>query len=272
MQTAVQISIHALRVEGDHLPLSFLHTVLYFYPRPPGGGRPKSITVVTAALLFLSTPSGWRATFSYGLTPVSFRISIHALRVEGDLSVICYLYNTIGISIHALRVEGDYSPPYTSRIEPDISIHALRVEGDRRSRYFPRLCSYFYPRPPGGGRPRKIACSGARLLFLSTPSGWRATFPSSLRSALQTPFLSTPSGWRATARLDARRVLGRHFYPRPPGGGRQGFPLDPENQVNISIHALRVEGDSRIRRATPPACPISIHALRVEGDCACMRQ
>ena len=26
-----------------------------------------------------------------------------------------------------------------------------------------------------------------------------------------------------------------------------------------------MEGD-RIRRATPPACPISIHALRVEGD------
>lgn len=63
MQTAVQISIHALRVEGDHLPLSFLHTVLYFYPRPPGRGRPAR------------RGRGERE---------QTRISIHALRVEGD--------------------------------------------------------------------------------------------------------------------------------------------------------------------------------------------
>lgn len=62
MQTAVQISIHALRVEGDHLPLSFLHTVLYFYPRPPDGGRRTPLHACSQFPVFLSTPSGWRAT------------------------------------------------------------------------------------------------------------------------------------------------------------------------------------------------------------------
>ena len=84
MQTAVQISIHALRVEGDHLPLSFLHTVLYFYPRPPG----------------------WRATSSRVLCSQVHFISIHALRVEGDLLNGSHIVFR-EISIHALRVEGD---------------------------------------------------------------------------------------------------------------------------------------------------------------------
>ena len=35
--------------------------------------------------------------------------------------------------------------------------------------------------------------------------------------------------------------------------------------VDISIHALRVEGD-RITRSSRPESGISIHALRVEGD------
>ena len=80
------------------------------------------------------------------------RISIHALREEGD---IChsgcppdgsYFYprpprggrlifcqcGTLGaiISIHALREEGD-DGPYTRGSDAYISIHALREEGDR---------------------------------------------------------------------------------------------------------------------------------------------
>ena len=35
------------------------------------------------------------------------RISIHALRVEGDLSLFPTLHGIAAISIHALRVEGD---------------------------------------------------------------------------------------------------------------------------------------------------------------------
>ena len=57
------ISIHALRVEGDRLDVALRET----------------------QLLFLSTPSGWRATTYNGPERgYELVISIHALRVEGD--------------------------------------------------------------------------------------------------------------------------------------------------------------------------------------------
>ena len=56
------ISIHALRVEGD-----------IFY-----------ITIFFKFYAFLSTPSGWRATYVTMTMTMTDYISIHALRVEGD--------------------------------------------------------------------------------------------------------------------------------------------------------------------------------------------
>ena len=35
-----RISIHALRVEGDSKRVQHRHSLVNFYPRPPGGGRP----------------------------------------------------------------------------------------------------------------------------------------------------------------------------------------------------------------------------------------
>ena len=56
---------------------------------------------------FLSTPSGWRATvFEVSIHPYADFISIHALRVEGDIKLVRKALDVI-ISIHALRVEGD---------------------------------------------------------------------------------------------------------------------------------------------------------------------
>ena len=79
-----------------------------------------------------------------------------------------------------------------------ISIHALRVEGDIK---------------------KEIDALAVRI-FLSTPSGWRAT-------AGKTHI--------CTAIVD--------FYPRPPGGGRQCYHIVTKQTKSISIHALRVEGD-----------------------------
>ena len=59
---AAEISIHALRVEGDPRPLFYSSPPSNFYPRPPGGGR-----------LRVSRGKYRR-----------IEISIHALRVEGD--------------------------------------------------------------------------------------------------------------------------------------------------------------------------------------------
>ena len=116
-------------MEGDLAKLAHGCFVINFYPRPPGGGRPSLI---------------------FGRTKTQ-AISIHALRVEGDMSVgpfrACrdYFYprppgggrredyaGNFGqamISIHALRVEGDLCQ-LTGSHSIGISIHALRVEGD----------------------------------------------------------------------------------------------------------------------------------------------
>ena len=61
--------------------------------------------------------------------------------------------------------------------------------------------------------------------------------------------------------------LAINFYPRPPGGGRlHGLCNSDAVRLVISIHALRVEGDSDSGNYYPIGKPISIHALRVEGD------
>ena len=60
------------------------------------------------------------------------------------------------ISIHALREEGDLQPLGEWLHHLNISIHALREEGDLSRLYHNVEQKYFYPRPPRGGRPEQI--------------------------------------------------------------------------------------------------------------------
>ena len=106
--------------------------IIYFYPRPPGGGRPLKSFQKASIFPFLSTPSGWRATDVAIDDRHCARISIHALRVEGDVKNMRRNTKTMYISIHALRVEGDCICPLSICVAIN-----------------------FYPRPPGGGRPHK---------------------------------------------------------------------------------------------------------------------
>ena len=106
-------------------------------------------------------------------------ISIHALRVEGDISGGEFPILPAGISIHALRVEGDVRRRKTVEAVK-ISIHALRVEGDTGTYSYTLAPTDFYPRPPGGGRPKCIR--------------------------------------------KKQRMRG-DFYPRPPGGGRLPYAV-----------------------------------------------
>ena len=150
---AISISIHALREEGDlHLHYTTLHRVLflstpsarratfapsaaflmveYFYPRPPRGGRLLPMLKRPKTVTFLSTPSARRAT--------------EARRPRGREG---------RISIHALREEGDSEPADGKMTKKEISIHALREEGDVVNKFTELPKSDFYPRPPRGGRP-----------------------------------------------------------------------------------------------------------------------
>ena len=57
---------------------------LYFYPRPPRGGRLMVGTEAYNNIIFLSTPSARRATIASKSPDAATIISIHALREEGD--------------------------------------------------------------------------------------------------------------------------------------------------------------------------------------------
>ena len=127
--------------------------VCHFYPRPPGGGRLKAHEHCARSLAFLSTPSGWRATNgSADRGSKRGKISIHALRVEGDIVPDTCLYNAM---IFLSTPSGWRATCFTRATirGAHISIHALRVEGDGLD-----AKDFFY-----------------KFLFLSTPSGWRAT-------------------------------------------------------------------------------------------------
>ena len=56
------------------------------------------------------------------------------------------------ISIHALREEGDFSFADGAHLLHGISIHALREEGDCPWAFTTRVSVNFNPRPPRGGR------------------------------------------------------------------------------------------------------------------------
>ena len=146
------------------------------------------------------------------------------------------------ISIHALREEGDTALCELDAALNKISIHALREEGDQHL----------------------LSCTLQHVIFLSTPSARRATSVLDT-SVTATVFLSTPSARRATSLLSTALGTPTDFYPRPPRGGRPDHPGLFSRGVDISIHALREEGDRHCPRPRLVEV-ISIHALREEGD------
>ena len=147
----------------------------HFYPRPPRGGRLEQPYKKCEAC----------------------KISIHALREEGDLYKCRLRHVLVSISIHALREEGDQgntaalsvttiflSTPSARRATADaplpdggqdISIHALREEGDGRRAAASTAAGRMCPGPARGGRRRVFVELGGVFPFLSTPSARRAT-------------------------------------------------------------------------------------------------
>ena len=173
---------------------------------------------------FLSTPSARRATCQ-GLAAAHLKkISIHALREEGDvLDALRGLLQEI--SIHALREEGDLSGSCRSPSQKDFYPRPPR--GGRRVGCPPGSASgNFYPRPPRGGRPRCRPAHLGLLQFLSTPSARRATtvFATRLNHGCISIHALREEG---DVRTRSRCLHQMYFYPRPPRGGRlstKGIP------------------------------------------------
>ena len=172
---------------------------------------------------------------------VTLRISIHALREEGDTRARGSTTTFINFYPRPPR-GGRRKRLAAGHRSYTISIHALREEGDGRSLWYYWIAKNFYPRPPRGGR---------HVL--------------SLRTSQLTKFLSTPSARRATCRFLVVAQSAENFYPRPPRGGR------PESLIiiNSKFEFLSTPSARRATKCCRCCCQytsISIHALREEGD------
>ena len=194
------ISIHALREEGDLAVHADTSTAgIYFYPRPPRGGRRKRYEVDVSTGQFLSTPSARRATADCFAMWQGIQISIHALREEGD-----------GAAPQRVRWQGQFlSTPSARRAtlhrggesrNGGISIHALREEGDTYSRRLINRPNSFLSTPSARRATKPVMVLAVKGEFLSTPSARRAT-NTAASSTNGNVFLSTPSARRATTYL-----------------------------------------------------------------------
>ena len=155
-------------------PASLIWSRWYFYPRPPRGGRRAPLLWISMHTIFLSTPSARRATAGLAQSLDDLRISIHALREEGDRYFNCNNApsNSFLSTPSARRATCTSAGRFHSE---GISIHALREEGDGAARAAERSRQYFYPRPPRGGRQLSGFFYDSHHKFLSTPSARRAT-------------------------------------------------------------------------------------------------
>ena len=235
---------------------------LYFYPRPPRGGRRRNAGCAAAITNFYPRPPRGGRRGCRGSHEPDLCISIHALREEGDQGLFFGAVHGI-ISIHALREEGDRS------------VSGRRIRG---SHFYPRpprggrlAClvfgknwQNFYPRPPRGGRQQRAHAAGtAQHFYPRPPRGGR-------RDASQPPkspaiFLSTPSARRATPCYGDRSNYHPYFYPRPPRGGRPMVsPTEATLSAFLSTPSARRATDLEI--VAHLGGGISIHALREEGD------
>ena len=110
-----------------------------------------------------------------------------------------------------------------------------------------------------------LVCCTPDMKFLSTPSARRATMsaPSTEQITRISIHVLREEG-DCPPRLSRPQI--RHFYPRPPRGGRHVRAERFFRCKNISIHALREEGDRTAIGYRLKGIDISIHALREEGD------
>ena len=134
------ISIHALREEGDNLDLN------------------PDIEVSK----FLSTPSARRATYRYGRDGRLYHDFYPRPPRGGRRYDAASAEHWQRISIHALREEGDIARAQTGVVEEMISIHALREEGDRWM-FRPFLKSTIFLSTPSARRATREAAFHFRM-------------------------------------------------------------------------------------------------------------
>ena len=190
-----------------------------FNPLPPHGGRRPPAPLWGATEKFQSTPSAWRETKPTRIPRHRKRISIHSLRMEGDLynlyrkstpgefqSTPSVWRETLGATVDFVHWVFQSTPSVwretvygiSGNVDLNISIHSLRMEGDDITflHFDVQSISIHSLRMEGDRPPSRSIFSDP--VFQSTPSVWRETIASNINHTLELSFQSTPSAWRET--------------------------------------------------------------------------
>ena len=272
---------------GYDIPMSY-----HFNPLPPHGGRPYLRYTSAGTPRFQSTPSAWRETdkkggirhngdyfnplpphggrlFIFVRSDVESVISIHSLRMEGDLLTAlwrrAYFHfnplpphggRQIALSHPELQQYFNPLPPHGGRHTPCqmfcdpcfISIHSLRMEGDCPSKCAGINFFHFNPLPPHGGRRARISQDTVIIRISIHSLRMEGDLANDVSNLLLRSFQSTPSAWRETERKRLSYNIDMHFNPLPPHGGRLLCFSTFFAGFYISIHSLRMEGDNLTRR------------------------
>ena len=84
-------------------------------------------------------------------------------------------FEKLYISIHSLRMEGDVQRSDHRRLKTCISIHSLRMEGDSLFMSRREYKTIFQSTPSAWRETSAVYVSSASIAFQSTPSAWRET-------------------------------------------------------------------------------------------------
>ena len=191
------ISIHALREEGDTAGLKSCSTMWKFLSTPSARRATRARARGYKSGVFLSTPSARRATTARRRSSTDWRLFLSTPSARRatrwrDTSRQKRAYFYPRPPRGGRRSSFERLTTYMT-----ISIHALREEGDPGAADRTASADNFYPRPPRGGRP------------LRQRDG-RATDYISIHALRE-------EGDRGGCRCRRSSV---DFYPRPPRGGR----------------------------------------------------
>ena len=147
--------------------------------------------------IFLSTPSARRATQTAGLFPQSAdNFYPRPPRGGRPPPPLCGLVG-VKISIHALREEGDVSP-YRGDQQHAISIHALREEGDVMEMQ-PAFWQLLFLSTPSARRATEVCGADRRICEISIHALREEGDDEKTGDFSEAKeFLSTPSARRAT--------------------------------------------------------------------------
>ena len=135
-----------------------------------------------------------------------------------------------------------------------------------------RMCRHFNPLPPHGGRPYRCRQLLRKQSFQSTPSAWRETKVYGISGNVDI-FQSTPSAWRETG-TEIMLYMANTFQSTP-SAWRETTAIDFHFIIiDISIHSLRMEGDSKTAQESVFhfAYPCTILQKRMQKTTFCTRK